>query len=312
MARRLDLFRKASFRVGSTWLRSPASPAHAFVDAWGATLPTMGYQHDAEASAEADRYRACVPSRALDSLGEACSVDPDVVLGQTVCFDAARWAEQLHSLGGEEWQGCIARGDVRRVADKVTAGRATAADLFTASYIWGMGDRGYGPRRYSNIVAEADGRLDAVFDHAWALVRSDHPVVAYRWFGGEREDRGKSQTGDEASGRLPGYGPAFFTKFLYFAREDDLGTDEGAAPHPLILDLRLARAVTQLSGMPYLVRRDGRAVTWTAYRYAVYLHWMHGVAADLGVGADLLELTLFRKGAPAENNGDAGWPRRDV
>lgn len=62
---------------------------------------------------------------------------------------------------------------------------------------------------------------------------------------------------------LRGFGPAFFTKFLYF------GT-----PGVLILDNRLANAVHKLSQLPHLVAGNRQSLAWTPNRYSVYLHWM--------------------------------------
>jgi hypothetical protein len=86
--------------------------------------------------------------------------------------------------------------------------------------------------------------------------------------------------------RIRRFGPAFFTKFLYFT-----------TPGALILDNVLARRVHALAGMAYLVRRGGNSYAWSPYRYAVYLHWMRQTEARLGCEPDELETTLF---APPE------------
>lgn len=70
---------------------------------------------------------------------------------------------------------------------------------------------------------------------------------------------------------MQGFGPAFFTKFLYFC-----------TPGALILDNRLANAVCRLSRLPYLVTGNGRSLAWTPYRYSVYLHWMNQTARTAG------------------------------
>jgi hypothetical protein len=51
-----------------------------------------------------------------------------------------------------------------------------------------------------------------------------------------------------------------------------------ATPGALILDSKLAAAVSRLSHLPSLVIADGRPLAWTPYRYAVYLHWMNQTA----------------------------------
>jgi hypothetical protein len=72
-------------------------------------------------------------------------------------------------------------------------------------------------------------------------------------------------------------------------------------PGALILDNRLANAVSSQSGIPHLVTAKGQFLAWTPYRYAVYLHWMRQAASTLNVPPELLELTLFR---PPEDLGD--------
>ena len=79
-----------------------------------------------------------------------------------------------------------------------------------------------------------------------------------------------------------------------------------STPGALILDNRLANAVYRLSQLPNLVTGDGRSLTWTPYRYSVYLHWMTQTALIVGVAPDFLELTLFQPpGSLDEENGAA-------
>jgi hypothetical protein len=109
------------------------------------------------------------------------------------------------------------------------------------------------------------------------------PVAGYaQLYGGHEHDR-RAEPGQAPWSRLHKLGPAFFTKFLYFA-----------VPGALILDNRVARAVRERSELQHLVTADGRSVPWTPYRYVVYLHWMRQTAHVLGVRPDELELTLFQ------------------
>jgi len=89
------------------------------------------------------------------------------------------------------------------------------------------------------------------------------PVAGYACLYGGYDYEDRAAPGQEPWSRLRGFGPAFFIKFLYSSK-----------PGALILDNWLAAAVHRLSQLPYLVTRDGRSVTWTPYRYSVYLHWM--------------------------------------
>jgi hypothetical protein len=107
------------------------------------------------------------------------------------------------------------------------------------------------------------------------------PVSGYAQFYGGNERR-RARPGQVPWSRLRGFGPAFFTKFLYFS-----------TPGALILDNRLATAVHDLSQMPFLVTGNNRSIVWTPFRYAVYLHWMRQTAEVVDVDPQLLELTLF-------------------
>ncbi|MFK0154079.1 hypothetical protein ACIQVK_18660 [Streptomyces sp. NPDC090493] len=107
---------------------------------------------------------------------------------------------------------------------------------------------------------------------------------------------------------IPGFGPSFFTKFLYFT-----GTTLAPAhgPRPLILDRVLSRRLRMLAAavgrdtgqdpdgsLAAWVWADGN---WSAHRYGVYLSFLHSAARQLaagggwpsGAGPDLLECALF-------------------
>jgi len=99
-------------------------------------------------------------------------------------------------------------------------------------------------------------------------------------------------------------GPAFFTKFLYFA-----SSDSTSGPRPLILDQRVAASMRQLASHVYEVPpvppEDMAAWLWpkngwSAHRYGEYIHFAHQTSTQLHDlnndwpdQADLLELALF-------------------
>jgi len=99
---------------------------------------------------------------------------------------------------------------------------------------------------------------------------------------GGHDPKKRAAAFQEPWARVHRYGPAFFTKLLYFS-----------APGALILDNRLAKAVHRFSGIDYLVTATGRSYAWSPYRYAVYVYWMRQTATLLNVPPDLLELALF-------------------
>ncbi len=177
-------------------------------------------------------------------------------------------------------------------------GSAPATDLLVASFIWGWGNAGYGPRRLRDIRAAAGDQLEPALQRALDAVDADpaspDPVAGYAYLYGGTDPHDRVAPGREPWSRLRGYGPAFFTKFLYFS-----------TPGALILDNRLANAVHKLSRVPHLVTGNRQSLAWTPYRYAVYLHWMAQTAQTAGTDPELLELTLFQPPAALSDENDA-------
>jgi hypothetical protein len=153
--------------------------------------------------------------------------------------------------------------------------------MFAASFIWGTGRIGYGPHRYRQIVQGAVDRLNEMLTAAVQAAHRD-VITGYAQFYGGHDPKQRAAANTEGWSRIDGFGPAFFTKFLYFT-----------TPGALILDNVLARRVHDLAGVPHLVADRGRSVAWSPYRYAVYLKWMHRTARALEAKPDELELTLF-------------------
>jgi 8-oxoguanine DNA glycosylase-like protein len=260
------------------------------------------YEWDDQARKEAAEYP--VSGADADMLRGECSrkaadLGPDGVRSHRVRFPVTTWDEPTGLPDGVPRTGCISRGDVLDIGVQVRAGARTASDLLAASFIWGWGTAGYGPRRLRNIRAAAGDRLESslqgALDAAGRDPASPDPVAGYAYLYGGYDYQDRAAPGQPPWSRLHGFGPAFFTKFLYFS-----------IPGALILDNRLANAVHKLSKLPNLVTGDGRSLTWTPYRYAVYLHWMTQTARSVRVAPDLLELTLFQPpGSLDEENGAA-------
>ncbi|MFV8242623.1 hypothetical protein [Mycolicibacterium peregrinum] len=237
----------------------------------------MTYVHDDQACQEAAEYpladhhveklRGLVTAK-RDELGEGG------VRAHRVAYNPGSWAGLLPDRLAENDR--VSRGDVFDMAE---TGNLT--DVFTASYVWGTGRIGYGPRRYRDIVESTAGRLGLLLSRA-AEAASEDVIAGYTMFYGGEDPERRAVANLEPWSRIKGFGPAFFTKFLYF-------TTQGA----LILDNVLARKVAALSGMPHLVGDGGRSRAWSPYRYAVYLHWMCQAGTALDCSAEELELTLF-------------------
>lgn len=262
----------------------------------------MAYQHDDKARREASAH--AIADDELVRLQESCrrkveQLGPEGVRGHCIRFSLGAWGTDAECLPeAVRAKEAISRGDVFDIATQVLACNRGAADLLTASFIWGMGLTGYGPRRYRDIRAAARGRVEEALRGVRAAVSKDprhpDPVTGYAQFYGGTDYEDRAAPGDERWSRLRGYGPAFFTKFLYFS-----------TPAALILDARMARAVSRLSNLPNLVNTNGTIPAWTPYRYSVYLHWMNQTAEACGATPELLELTLFEPPPDPPDEGEA-------
>jgi hypothetical protein len=220
------------------------------------------------------------------------------VRSHCVYFSKASWAGLLDRLPlAVVERGSISRGDVFDIADRARpGGDLDASDLFTASFLWGTGTTGYGASRYREIKEIAGDGLEAslrqALDQAYSTGPVPDPVAGYAELYGGYNYRQRAKAGEGDTSRIHKFGPAFFTKFLYFS-----------TPGALILDNVLANAVKRRSGLEHLVTRRGHSKEWTPYRYATYMHWMRMTAESLGVEPDVLEVTLF---APPAHDFDEG------
>lgn len=202
------------------------------------------------------------------------------------------WPEALAptSAGGDA---AVSRAEVASaVADALQ--RQAFREALVATYVWGKGKRGTpggsGPATLHKILA-FDG-LDAALAGAVTTLREHGAPQAYA----------------ALKGQVPELGPAFFTKFLYFA---GLALEPVHGVRPLILDSVLARRLRQMAAA--VGRESGHDPdgciaawvwsdnNWTPHRYQVYLSFMHAAANQLakgdnwpsGAAPDLLECALF-------------------
>jgi hypothetical protein len=163
-------------------------------------------------------------------------------------------------------------------------------EALVTSYVWGQGPTGYGPHRLAEILNEP-GLADCLAQAVGAL-RSHGAVASYGVF----------------RGAVKGFGPAFFTKFLYFLGR---AVRPVPLPAPLILDMRVSRVLrAYAASIGEQIREESTAKVaawiwsdggWTPHRYDVYLRWMAAASEQLtsaGIGwppssPDLLELAFF-------------------
>ncbi|WP_333733740.1 8-oxoguanine DNA glycosylase OGG fold protein [Streptomyces sp. IBSBF 3010] len=216
----------------------------------------------------------------------------------TIRYTPGRWVEidpwpealAATSAGGDA---SVSRAEVASaVADALR--RDAFREALVATYVWGKAKRGTpggsGPSTLDKILA-FDG-LDSVLAAA---------VTAMR-------EHGASQGYSALLGQVPGLGPAFFTKFLYFT---GIAIPPAHGLRPLILDRVLARRLRQLAAavgragghdpdgsIAAWVWSDGN---WSPHRYQVYLSFMHAATEQLtagnswpsGAAPDLLECAMF-------------------
>lgn len=146
---------------------------------------------------------------------------------------------------------------------------AEPAAQFLASMIWGMGRNAYGPARVAAIAETAGGQLEDSLEGI-----------------GQAARRGAADAWDAfvATHRVVGLGPAFASKFAYFASVASDPTVSG----PLIVDLNTSWAMWDLVGLKRSVeRRDG---------YLKYVALAQRWAAEVGCRPDDVELAVFEIG----------------
>ncbi|GGQ97498.1 hypothetical protein ACIRPJ_33305 [Streptomyces asoensis] len=216
----------------------------------------------------------------------------------TVRYTPGRWAQIIPwpstlaptSCGGDAW---VSRAEVASaVADALR--REAFREALVATYVWGKGKRGTpggsGPATLYKILS-VEG-LDAALARAVTTLSEHGAKSAYAGL----------------QSVVPGFGPSFYTKFLYFVGKT---VSSATGPQPLVLDRVLARRLRSLAA--YVGRESGhdpdgsiagwvwRDRNWSPHRYAVYLSFMHAAArqlADRGswpsdASPDLLEYALF-------------------
>ncbi|MEU1465496.1 hypothetical protein ABZ467_33485 [Streptomyces sp. NPDC005727] len=176
-----------------------------------------------------------------------------------------------------------------------TLARETLREALVATYVWGKGKSGSpggsGPATLHKILA-AEDLLDEALDDAVTVLSRHGAVASY----------------EGLRGRIPGFGPSFFTKFLYFAGKT---VKPANGPEPLILDRVLARRLRSLAqavGRETGHDPDGsvaawvwRDQDWSPHRYKIYPSFMHAAAHQAAAtdgwpsdaSPDLLEYALF-------------------
>ncbi|TKV28561.1 hypothetical protein FDK12_07845 [Arthrobacter sp. NamB2] len=212
----------------------------------------------------------------------------EAVLGHAVAVDGERWRRALVDRALPAMTGKLASGGRttvtrQEVFDLGDQDRTVenAFQLLYYSLAWGLGTR----------ASRLHQRLDGLAKHqdtagerlvcAWTSVRNGDPTAeAYSLL-----------TTNRGGGRIPWFGPAFSTKFLYFAQGST------TAPRYLILDQVVTRNLRRD------VWPDAPTAGWwpdTYQRYCTLLtHWATQASANPDmqrtVWADEIELALFKR-----------------
>lgn len=216
----------------------------------------------------------------------------------TVRYTPSRWAQITpwpSALASTSHIGDagISRAQVASiVADALR--REAFREALVATYVWGKGKRGSpsgsGPASLQKILTAES--LDTALGRAVTTLSEHGAEAAYAGL----------------QGLVPGFGPSFYTKFLYFAGKT---VPSATGPQPLVLDRLLARRLRSLAqavGRESGHDPDGsianwvwRDRNWSPHRYAVYLSFMQAAASQAAAtgtwppdaAPDLLEYALF-------------------
>lgn len=191
-------------------------------------------------------------------------------------------AVRLHQHGDKE---LLTRGDIFAIGRVATAPDATDDDVLSLLWhalAWGTGSSQRGNARRIESLTGADRAVNVELLRTAAKHAMDgDPASAY------------STLICRGGGRIRGLGPAFFTKFLYFASEGTTGT------RCLILDARVAGELG-LAGWASLPHRGGSySYNWYTDTYVSYCellaHWAEEESDRLKttVWPDEIERALF-------------------
>ncbi|MCC3265903.1 hypothetical protein [Arthrobacter gengyunqii] len=211
----------------------------------------------------------------------------DAVQAHAIPVNADRWSKAIANRGLPSLQGklaepghtTISRAEVFDQADREVT-TENAFQLLYYSLAWGLGIRA--PRLHArlNALAADPDRAGELLLKAWETARAGAPAAEV--YSALATDRG--------SGRIRQLGPAFATKFLYFA--------QGAAAEPRLLILDAVVAGNLAEAWP-------GAATWGWYpqtygRYCdLMANWAGQATERLNgarkVRADEIELVLFRR-----------------
>ncbi|WP_109519561.1 hypothetical protein [Mycolicibacter heraklionensis] len=203
------------------------------------------------------------------------------IYGHAIPADRRWWTQALaaHGFADTLIGDTICRADIFALADAAPSDPQAALTLLWNSLAWGSGDKLRNNRaRIASIAADRDGAA-AVLQQAAALSRTD-PQGAYHLL------YPRNRTA------ICNLGPAFFTKYLYFAGGGD-------PCHPCcILDENVALALQKTCGWKSLPLRG-----WLASAYQRYATLLGLWVDEHSLGRpDVIERWLFEEGKRVRND----------
>ncbi|MGR3937092.1 8-oxoguanine DNA glycosylase OGG fold protein [Streptomyces sp. BRA346] len=217
-------------------------------------------------------FRDPLPDRDSYVLGQAIPFNPDQWIARLPSNEW--WPKRLAALPRVGRWPAVDRRTVFQLAEHVGTleGRR---DLLIAALVWGTGTNAREVARRARIFHEnglewLDERICGAKDE---IDRGD-PVAAYLVL-------------NDRDFRVKHFGPAFFSKLLYFLTADRPVGERW----PLILDSNVALALDELS--PHRWEADER---WDSKKYAIYLELAHSWAERWGTEPDVVERRLFDRG----------------
>jgi hypothetical protein len=224
-----------------------------------------------------DLSSLALPGWALPSQSRA-----EAVAGQEIRFSAASWSGAIEALSlpgrpptasGSNGVSTMTRSDVWGCAESLGSDPDAVFTLLWHALAWGTGTRMFRiGRRLGGIAADVAAARNSLTKAA-GLSRTD-PGGAY------------DLLLRPSPCSIKYLGPAFFTKFLYFA-------GGGEPDHPcLILDARVAKSLHTIGWTSLNTRGP-----WPTKTYLRYLGLMSRWAGEHNVAPDELERTLY-KGKP--------------
>ena len=217
-----------------------------------------------------------LPDRAIAEL-RSVTVE-DYICNHAIDVGRSWWTETLSDYGFDDTLSgeTIRRADIFAMADAAASEPDAALTLLWNALAWGSGTGRRGRRnnkgRIAAVAADRDGATGLLQEAAQRS--SDQPLDAYDLL----YPRNKTA--------ISYLGPAFFTKYLYFA-------GAGSAQHPSsILDENVAYALNKTCGWTTLPPKN-----WYATTYERYVKLLAGWVNEHNFcRRDLIERWLFEEG----------------